>query len=81
MTLVDISGPKKEYLEVKINLFETKVKTKNIRYLYREMNDFKTVEQPRPNTVKDEKDDLVTDCHRTLDIRKNDVSAIECTWG
>ena len=38
-------------------------KIKNIRDFYRGINDFKKAYQPRANIGKDEKDDLVTDCH------------------
>jgi hypothetical protein len=38
----------------------------NVRDLYRGINDFKKVYQPRTNTVKDEKGDLVTDPRRIL---------------
>jgi hypothetical protein len=35
----------------------------NIRDLYRDISDFKKGYQPRNNTVKDEKGDMVADCH------------------
>ena len=38
-------------------------KIKNIMDLYRGMNDFKKVYQPRNNVVTDEKGDLVADCY------------------
>jgi hypothetical protein len=53
----------KEYLKAKINELETNSKNKNIRDLYRGINDFKKGYQPRTNVVKDEKGDLVADCH------------------
>jgi len=34
--------------------------------LYRGINDFKKGYQPRTNNVKDEKSDLVTDCHSNV---------------
>jgi hypothetical protein len=46
---------KKEYLKAKINDLETNSKNKNIRDLYRGINDFKKGYQPRNNVVKDEK--------------------------
>ena len=52
---------KKEYLNAKIDELETNSKTKNIRDLYRGINDFKKGYQPRTNIVKDEKGDLVID--------------------
>ena len=45
---------------------ETNGKNKNIRDLYRGTNDFEKGYQPRTNTVKVEKGDLVTDCHSVL---------------
>ena len=55
---------KKEYLKAKIEKLETNSKIKkNIRGLYRGISDFKKGYQPRTNTVKDEKGDLVADCH------------------
>ena len=55
-----IRNKKKEYLKVKIDELETNSNIKNIRHLYRGINDFKDY-QPRTNRVKDEKGDLVTD--------------------
>ena len=56
---------KKEYLKAKIDELETK-SIKNIRNLYRGINDFKKGYQPRINTVKNEKSDLVADSHSIL---------------
>jgi len=50
--LVDISGTKKkEYLKAKIEELENNSKKKNIRDLYRGINDFKKGYQPRSNIV------------------------------
>jgi len=46
---------RKEYLKFKIDEYETNSNTKNIRYLYRGINDFTKGYQPRTNIVKDEK--------------------------
>ena len=54
---------KKAYLRAKIEELETNSKIKNIRDLYRGINDFKKGYQPRCNIVKDEKGDLVADSH------------------
>jgi C4-type Zn-finger protein len=62
MKLVDISGKKREYLKSKINELETNSKNKNIRELYRGINDFKKGYQPRTNILKDENGNLVADC-------------------
>jgi hypothetical protein len=47
--------------ESKINELETNNKNKNIRYLYRVLNEFKKGYQPRINITKDEKDNLLAD--------------------
>jgi len=57
---------KKEYLKAKIKEFETNSKIKNIRDLYRGINDLKKVYYPRTNIVKDENGDLVADSHSIL---------------
>jgi len=54
---------KKAYMRTKIEELETNSKIKNIRDLYRGINDFKKGYQPRCNMVKDEKVDLVADSH------------------
>ena len=67
MKLVDISGTKKEeYLKAKIDELETNSKIKNIRDLYRGINDFQKGYHPRTNILKDEKGDTVTDCYSIL---------------
>jgi hypothetical protein len=53
----------KEYLKVKIDELETNSKTKYISDLYTGINDLKKGYQPRTNTVKYEKGDLVRDSH------------------
>jgi len=64
---IDISGTeKKECLKPKIDGHETNSKIKNIRDLYTGISDFKRSYQPRTNTVKDEKCDVVADCHSIL---------------
>jgi hypothetical protein len=57
---------KKEYMKAKIDEPETNRKIKNIRDLYTGVNDFKKGYLPRTNIVKDEKGDLITDCHNIL---------------
>jgi len=54
--------------EHKVSLDElvTNSMIKNIRDLYRGMNDFKKGYQHRTNVVKDKKGDLVTDPHSIL---------------
>ena len=48
----------------KIEELETKSKIKNIRDIYRGINDFRKGSQPRCNMFTDEKVDLVADSHR-----------------
>jgi hypothetical protein len=50
----------KDYLKAKIDELENDSKIKNVRDLYRGINDLKKGYQPRTNIVKDEKGDLVT---------------------
>ena len=50
---------------------ETNSKIKNITDWYRGISDFKKGYQPRTNIVKDEKGDLVTDCHIILAWRNH----------
>jgi hypothetical protein len=60
-----------EYLKAKTNKLETNSKNKNIRDLYSGINDFKKGYQPRTNVVKDEKSDLVADCHSIVSRWRN----------
>jgi hypothetical protein len=55
---------KREYLKDKINELEPNSKNKNIRDLYRSINEFKKGYQPRTNLVKDERGDLLADPHK-----------------
>jgi hypothetical protein len=52
---------KREYLKDKINELESNSKIKNIKDLYRGINEFKKGYQPRTNLVKDERDDLLAE--------------------
>jgi arginine utilization protein RocB len=60
-----------EYLKDKINELESDSKNKNIRDLYRGINEFKKVYQPRTNLVEDERGDLLADPHKILNRWKN----------
>jgi hypothetical protein len=62
---------KEEYLKNKINELETNSKNKNIRDLYRGINEFKKGYQPRTNMVKEENGDLLTDFHSILNRWNN----------
>jgi hypothetical protein len=57
---------KKAYLKTKIEEIETNSKIKNIRDLYRGINDFKKDYLHRTNIVKDDKGDLFVDSHSIL---------------
>jgi hypothetical protein len=61
---------KKEYLKAKIDEHETNSKMKNVKDLYRDINDFKKGYHARTNTVKDEKGDLFTKSHSILARRR-----------
>jgi len=67
---------KKAYLEAKIEELETNSKIKNIRDLYRGINDFNKVYQTRTNIVKDEKGYLFTDSHSILGRLRNFLSQL-----
>jgi hypothetical protein len=57
---------KREYLKDKIKVLESNSKNRNIRGLYRGINEFKKAYQPRTNLVKDEKGDLLADPHNIV---------------
>jgi hypothetical protein len=67
---------KREYLKDKINELATDSKNKNIRDLYRGINEFKRGYQPRNNLVKDENGDLRPDSHNILNRWKNYFSQL-----
>jgi hypothetical protein len=50
----------------KINELVTNSKNKNIRHLYRGINEFNSGYQPRHNLVKDDNGDLLADSHNIL---------------
>jgi hypothetical protein len=63
--LVELSGQKK------INELETNSKNKNIRDLYRGINELKKGYQPGTNMVKEENGDLLADSHSISNRWKN----------
>jgi hypothetical protein len=67
---------KKEYLKVKIHDLATNSKNKNIRDLYKEINEFKKCYKPRSTLVKDENDDLLAVCLNILNWWKNYFSQL-----
>jgi hypothetical protein len=67
---------KREYLKGKINELATNSKNKNIRDLYREINEFNRGYQPRSNLVKDENGDLLAESHNILNRWKKYLSQL-----
>jgi hypothetical protein len=62
---------KEEYLKDKINELESESKNKNIRNMYRGINEFKQGYEPGTNFVKDERGDLLADPHKIMNRWKN----------
>jgi hypothetical protein len=62
---------KREYLKNKINELETNSKNKNIRDLYKGINELKKGYQPITNMVKEENGDLLAESHSILNRWKN----------
>jgi hypothetical protein len=58
-------------LRDRINELESNSRNKNIRNLYRGINEFKKGYQPRTNLVKDERGNLLVDPHKILNRWKN----------
>ena len=71
----------KAYLRAKIEELETNSKIKNIRDLYRGINDFKKGYQPRCNIVKDETGDLVADSRSIVARWRNYFSSYSMCIG
>jgi hypothetical protein len=67
---------KKEYQKGRINELETNNKNKNIRDLYRGINEFKKGYQPRINFIKDENGNLLADPQSVLNMWKNFFSLV-----
>jgi hypothetical protein len=62
---------KRKYMKDKIDEFATNSKNKNIRDLYKCINDFKKGYEPRSRLLKDENADLLADSHNILNRCKN----------
>jgi hypothetical protein len=62
---------KREYLEDEINKLETNNKNKNIRDLYRGINEFKKCYQTKINIIKGENGNLLADPQSVLNRWKN----------
>jgi len=71
-----IKNKKKAYLKAKIEELETISKIKNIRDLYRGINDFKKGYRCRSNIVKDEKIDSDADSYSVLARWRNYFSQL-----
>jgi predicted NACHT family NTPase len=65
-----LRNKKRAYLKDRINELATDSKNKNIRDLYRRINEFKGY-RPRNNLVKDENGDMLADSHILLNRCKN----------
>jgi len=63
-------------MRARIEELETNSKNKNIRDLYKGINDFEKGYQPRCNIVKDEKGDLVADSHSIVARWRNYFSQL-----
>ncbi|PNF41580.1 hypothetical protein B7P43_G12088 [Cryptotermes secundus] len=71
-----IRKKKREYLKGKIDELAMNSKNKNIRDLYRGINDFKRGYQPSSNLVKDENGDLLADSHNILNRQRKYFSQL-----
>ena len=63
-------------MKAKIEELETKSKIKNVRVLYRGINDFKKGYQPIIYLVKNDKCDLVADSYNIVDRRRKYFSEL-----
>jgi hypothetical protein len=70
-----------EYLRGKINELENNNKNKNIRDLYRGINEFKKGYRPRINIIKDENGNLLADPQNVLNRWKNFFNQVLNTRG
>jgi hypothetical protein len=67
---------KRDYLKNKLYELAKSSKNKNIRYLYRGINEFKRGYQPRNKLVKGENGDMLADSHNVLDRWRNCFSQL-----
>jgi hypothetical protein len=70
-TIRRFRNKKREYLKDRINELVTNSKNKNIRDLYRGINEFKRGYQPKNSLVKGENGDLLADSYNILNRWKN----------
>jgi hypothetical protein len=66
-----LSGEKWGNWKEKLMSLKKNRMNKNMRDLYRDINEFKKSYQPRNDFVKDENGNLLADCHNILKIWKN----------
>jgi hypothetical protein len=71
MKPVEYLGTKRVHLKGKIKELEASNKNKNIRDLYRDINEFKRVYQPRINIIIYENCNLLADSQNILNMWKN----------
>jgi hypothetical protein len=71
---------KREHLKGKINELEINDKNKNIRDLYRRVNEFKEGYQTRINIIKDENGNLIADPKSVLNRWKDFFNQVLSTW-
>jgi C4-type Zn-finger protein len=77
-SVVHLERRKRDYLKGKINELETDNKNKNIRDLYRGINEFKKGYQPRSSIINDESGNVLADPQSALKRWKHFFNR---TWG
>jgi hypothetical protein len=83
MTSRIFRNKKREHFKESGNENEMNTKNKNLRDLYRGINEFKKCYQPRTTTVKDENGDLLADslsgieCHGVNDVMLTEMHTTE----
>jgi hypothetical protein len=78
MKLAIFKETKIKYFKGKINELERNSKKRNIRDMYRGINEFKKGYQPRSNFIKGWEGDLFADSNTILNRWKNHFYVIEC---
>jgi hypothetical protein len=76
-----LRNKKREYLKGKINDLETNNKNKNIRDLYRGINEFKKGYHPRINIVMDENGNMLADSRSVLNRWTNFFNQVLNIYG
>jgi hypothetical protein len=73
---VHFRNKESKHVKDKINELQSNSKNKNIRYLYRAINEFKKGYQPRNNLVKVKRGNLLADPHKILVMWKTYFSQL-----